>query len=215
MEKRILVFGDSNSYGFDPVTGLSGGRFDETVRWPRVMETLLGKGYRVIEDAVNGRTTAFDDPIREHRNGVKCIDRCFASSSPIDMVIVMLGTNDLKTIFSAKPLVVMRGLMVVIEKILASKAAYGEAPKVLIAAPIDIGENILNTQMGDFYEIEAVEYAKQLRPYYEKLAKDMGVEYIDAGLYGKPCELDCIHMDKESHAKVAEAMAKKVKEMIG
>jgi lysophospholipase L1-like esterase len=95
--RTVLCFGDSNTWGYDPA---SGDRFPPDVRWTGVMARSLGDGYRVIEEGLNGRTTRWDDPIEDGRNGLAYLAPCLESHSPLDMVLIMLGTNDLKRRFN-------------------------------------------------------------------------------------------------------------------
>ena len=94
--KSILCYGDSNTWGYDPQTR---SRFPHDVRWTGVLASSLGTGYRVVEEGLNGRTTRWDDPIEAGRNGLTFLQPCLESHLPLDLVIVMLGTNDLKQRF--------------------------------------------------------------------------------------------------------------------
>ena len=95
--RRILCFGDSNTWGYDPATGE---RFDEQTRWTGVLQAALGGDYTVIEEGLNGRTTVWDDPIEGHKNGHEYLVPCLETHRPLDLVVLMLGTNDLKRRFS-------------------------------------------------------------------------------------------------------------------
>ena len=91
MKKRILCFGDSNTYGYDP----KGGRYDEDTRWTMRLQTQLGPEYTVIEEGFNGRTCVYDDPIEGgYKSGAAYLPPCLMSHAPLDVVILMLGTND-------------------------------------------------------------------------------------------------------------------------
>ncbi len=91
--KTILCYGDSNTYGYDPV---SGGRFDHNIRWPGVLRNDLGDGWWVIEEGCGGRTTVWEDPIERHKDGSAYLPACLHSHGPLDLIVIMLGTNDLK-----------------------------------------------------------------------------------------------------------------------
>ncbi len=91
--KTILCYGDSNTWGYIPATA---GRYPPDVRWPGVMRKLLGEKYNVIEEGLNGRTTVWEDPYKPGRNGLELLIPILDSHNPIDLVVVMLGTNDLK-----------------------------------------------------------------------------------------------------------------------
>lgn len=96
--KTVLCYGDSNTYGYDPSDGF---RYPESVRWTCRLQKLLGDDYRIIEEGCNGRTTVFDDPIESWKNGRDYLKPCLNSHKPIDIVILMLGSNDLKETFHA------------------------------------------------------------------------------------------------------------------
>ena len=91
--KRILCFGDSNTYGYKPDRS---GQFNENIRWTGLLSKSLGDDFTINEDGVCGRTLAIDDPMFVSRNGLKSIENSIRSNSPIDLLIIMLGTNDLK-----------------------------------------------------------------------------------------------------------------------
>ena len=94
--KTVLCYGDSNTYGYNPVNGM---RYGESIRWTCRLRDLLGDGYRVIEEGCNGRTTIYDDPVDGWKNGLDYLRPCLNSHKPVDIVILMLGSNDLKDTF--------------------------------------------------------------------------------------------------------------------
>ena len=96
--KTILCYGDSNTYGYNPANGL---RYPKSVRWTGRLQELLGNNYMIIEEGCNGRTTIFDDPIDGWKNGLNYLKPCLNSHKPVDIVILMLGSNDLKQTFHA------------------------------------------------------------------------------------------------------------------
>ena len=95
--KTVLCFGDSNTWGYDPATK---NRFPRDVRWAGILAGLLSPDYQVIEEGLNGRTTVWNDPIEGYKNGRDYLIPCLETHRPIDLVILMLGTNDLKMRFS-------------------------------------------------------------------------------------------------------------------
>ena len=95
--KTVLCYGDSNTWGYDPWTRL---RYPPSVRWTGVLAERLGPVYRVVEEGLNGRTTRWDDPMEPGRNGQMYLGPCIESHAPLDLIVVMLGTNDLKRRFN-------------------------------------------------------------------------------------------------------------------
>jgi lysophospholipase L1-like esterase len=92
----IVVFGDSNTWGSDPATG---GRLPRARRWPNVLQRELGPDFEVIAEGLRGRTTVHDDPIEPYRSGADALPSCLMSHAPVDLVILALGCNDLRSAF--------------------------------------------------------------------------------------------------------------------
>ena len=132
--RRILCFGDSNTYGHSPVDG---SRYGEDVRWPEVMEGLLGGKFEVINEGKNGRTVAFDDPYNEGCNGMNDIVPCVEANEPLDLIIIMLGTNDLKVYFDATPDVIAKHLGDMCRLVQEKTDA-----RILLASPMLLGDQI-------------------------------------------------------------------------
>lgn len=131
--KTILCYGDSNTWGWNPDTGL---RYPRDIRWPGRLQIELGPTYYVIEEGLNGRTTVWDDPIEEHKNGKTYLYPCLESHKPLDLVVLMLGTNDLKTRFWLSTLDIVSGIARLVEIIQSSRSGVQEtSPKILLLAP--------------------------------------------------------------------------------
>ena len=133
---NILCFGDSNTYGYRPD---GTGRFDEKTRWTCLLQKKFGNRHRIIEEGLCGRTTIFSDAFREGRRGLDQIGITIETHNPIDLLILMLGTNDCKTRFNASSKTIAKGLIQVIEK--AKK--YSSQPfELLIISPIHLGNGV-------------------------------------------------------------------------
>lgn len=113
MKKHIVCYGDSNTHGYDGDTGL---RFDENTRWTCLLQKYLGDEYQVIEEGLSGRTTVFDDPLHEGLNGLQLITPVLMSHEPVDLLIIMLGTNDTKVRFNCSAEAIGIGLQRLIKK---------------------------------------------------------------------------------------------------
>ncbi len=209
--KRILVFGDSNSWGYIPGNGE---RYSEDARWPSIMGKLLGDRYVVIEDCVSGRTTAFDDPLREYRNGSKQIIHSLMAHYPLDLIMIILGTNDLKRVFNANPEISAKGLAYLTEKTEGWLSVKKTKPKLLICSPIEIGENISNSVNGRIFSDNALMYSRELKNHYFKFAQKMGYGFFNCSIFAKASETDAIHMDEKQHKNLAMAALKKVLEIL-
>jgi lysophospholipase L1-like esterase len=134
----IVVFGDSNTWGYDPATG---GRFSRAQRWPSVLQRELGSDFEVIAEGLNGRTTVHDDPIEPYRCGADALPPCLMSHAPVDLVVLALGCNDLKKRFSVSAFDIAEGAGRLIFLARAyGQGANGRPPKILLVAPPPIAK---------------------------------------------------------------------------
>jgi len=218
MSKRILCYGDSNTWGYDPnqPEGASyTARIPYESRWTGIVQRNLGDGYRVIEEGHNGRTTVWDDPMVPYRNGLKYIDACMESHAPIDLIILMIGVNDMKPRISGRAFDSAKGLGCLVDRVKKNPCGrLGKIPKILIISPIAIGEYIEKAKFADeFGGRNAYEQSLELPRYLKELAEAEGCGFLDAAKYSVAV-LDGIHMDEENHTKLAEAVTEKIKEML-
>lgn len=210
MKRHIVCFGDSNTHGHcaDPADTADGGvRFNEEERWPCVLQELLGKEYLVIEEGLNGRTTAFEDPECEGRRGMDSIYSCLYSHKSVDLLILMLGTNDVKDRFHADVEQVGQGMEMLIEKAKSVAAWEGEKPNILLVAPPHILEGVDRKVYGDAFGPDTVEKSRQLASVYAEVAKRQGCAFLDVQGIGQFNTLDCIHLTRQGHRKLAEHLA--------
>ena len=218
--KTILCYGDSNTWGFMPKAQapevIANNRYPWGVRWTSLLQIALGQDYHVAECGVNGRTTMFDCPLAEYRNGLKDIDVCIQSQHPVDLVIIMLGTNDTKFFFGMNAFMIAKGAERIIERI--RQGGYGpngKCPEILLMAPIRLHPDMMNRGSdGEFGEY-SLKVDAQLNKYLGETAKTLGTHYLDAGAYVTADPADCIHMNEEGHAILAEKVIEKVKEILG
>ena len=207
--RRILCFGDSNTWGFTPVTGE---RMAPDVRWPGVMQKELGDEYLVIEEAQNGRTTMWDDPYElVNKNGSRHLPVVLESQAPVDLVILMLGTNDLKNHFGQNALSIADSCGVLVDRILASEAGpVNAAPKVLLIAPAPVSEGFC--PFGHLFD-KAAEISAGFKEAYAEVAKERGIPFLNAGDYASCPVPDTIHIDAEGCGHLGRAVAVKVKDI--
>ena len=210
--KRILCYGDSNTFGFTPAVGE---RFDEKHRWTKLLEKDLGDGYEVIEEGLNGRTTVFDDPGVDGRNGKEYVVPCVRSHRPLDLVILMLGTNDIKPGFAGCAKDIADGIDTLVNIILDLETCEGfPVPAVLVVSPIEVRESIVDSCYSDgFGLLKAVAMSKELPPLVEAVAKKNGCHFIDAAKYAVASDVDAIHLDEKGHASLARAFADRVRQI--
>ena len=206
--KTVMCYGDSNTWGYDAATMQ---RFPRDVRWTGVLQELLGEDYRVIEEGLNGRTTVWDDPIEGYKNGKEYLIPCLESQKPLDLVIIMLGTNDLKLRFSLPAYDIADGAGVLVEIAQKSQAGPDEgAPEVLLLAPGLVGKLTDYAEMLEGSEAKA----RRFSYHYQRVADEMGCHFLDTAPIWTPSNLDGIHFEVVEHRKLAVAMANKVREIL-
>jgi lysophospholipase L1-like esterase len=207
--KCILCYGDSNTWGYDPATR---NRFDINSRWTRILGRLLGNGYEVIEEGLCGRTTVWDDPIEGYKNGRDYLVPCLETHRPVDLVIIMLGTNDLKKRFSLQPGDIALGAGVLVREVLASHAGVqGHAPMALLLAP---PPTAALTDLAEMFE-DAGKKSAKFPEHFDRVARELGCAYLDTSEIIVSSPIDGIHFEAGEHRKLAEALADKVKELLG
>jgi lysophospholipase L1-like esterase len=212
--KNILCYGDSNTWGYNAETK---DRFSAELRWTGVLQQQMGEGYHIIEEGLNGRTTVWDDPIMGGgKNGKEYLIPCLESHRPLDLVIIMLGSNDLKSIFSLSAYDIASGAGALADIVLKSDAGYqGKAPKVLLISPGLVGETITESWLADMFSNDrSVNTSKKFATYYKQVADEHGCEYMDAAPIVSASPIDAVHFDANSHRKLGEAVADKLKKIL-
>ncbi|MDY4583392.1 MAG: GDSL-type esterase/lipase family protein [Candidatus Faecousia sp.] len=218
MKKHIVCFGDSNTHGYcaDPSDCADGGiRFNEDERWTRLLQKALGEDYLVTEEGLSGRTTCFDDPIHEGLNALDYIYPCLKSHETVDLLIIMLGTNDTKDRFYASAGCIAIGMARLVKKAMDTDCWSGGKPNILVIAPPPIGEEMLSSPVAETMGSGCVAKSQKLAHYYKEQCGLMGVRFLDAGKLG--CEfnhVDYMHLTKKGHASLAEALAEMVPQMV-
>lgn len=208
MKKRIVCFGDSNTWGYRAIEGT---RYSDEVRWTGRLQEMLGPDYAVVEEGQNGRTTVWDDPIENRLAGLTYLWPCMESHSPIDLLIIMLGTNDTKPYFGVNAERIAKGAGRLVE--LAQKSSFGigqQPPKVLLVAPIRICDDAPDSIFGP----QATEKSKGFSEAFRAVAEQFGCEFMDAAEYAQPCGEDGVHLDADGHAKFASAICARIREIL-
>ena len=215
MRKHIVCFGDSNTHGYcaDPMdTADGGGRFNEEERWPCLLQEKLGKEYLVLEEGLNGRTTVFEDPTCQGRKGLDSIYSCLVSHKPVDLLIIMLGTNDTKDRFSADDFTIEMGMERLITKAKQLPVWAGEKPNILLIAPPSIKPEIVN-QRGAF-SAKSVETSRKLASAYRSVAERLDCAFLNAEGIGIFNDIDCLHLTSRGHRNLAQKLAQLIPELI-
>ena len=184
MRKEILCFGDSNTWGYTPGTGV---RYAPDVRWTGVMAQVLGENYHIIEDGLNGRTTSFDFPWSECRNGQSALPYALLSNKPLDLLILALGINDLTVVdsgFSAKSVAALIRKTRMLQAVPDSgTSVFPNGEKILIAAPAPV-----HPDYDRMYAVPYYEDSCRLAEKYRIIAEENGVYYLNVGDYVTPGE---------------------------
>jgi lysophospholipase L1-like esterase len=208
MQKTILCYGDSNTWGANPADH---NRFPRDVRWTGVLQKLLGIEYYVIEEGCSGRTTVWDDPVEVDKNGKTYLNPCLVSHKPVDLVILMLGTNDLKMRYSVPPSDIARSIGILSKIILHSDTGpEGMAPKLLVVTPPRLGK------LAEYSEMFAGGYEKSqnLAMYYRKITDDLQIPLFDANTTVTTSDVDGLHWDDGEHTKFARALANIIPDLL-
>jgi lysophospholipase L1-like esterase len=204
-----MCFGDSNTWGYDPSTGT---RFARETRWTGVLQSSLGTSYRVIEEGLNGRTTIWEDPVEGDKVGKRHLLPCLLSQAPLDLVIIMLGTNDLKMRYSAPVEDVASGVSILADIVLTSATGKNDkAPALLLVAPPPFAK--LSAFAGMFEG--GTEKSRALGGLYAEVARAHGCAYLDAGTVTRSSDLDGIHLEAAEHGKLGQAIARETKKILG
>lgn len=213
MKKTIICFGDSNTHGFCSAT-IS--RFDETQRWTALLAQMLGDEYDVKEEGLSGRTTVFDDPLSEGLNGLAMITPCLLTHKPVDLLIVMLGTNDTKERFACTPENITFGMERLLRKAADTWDAWRTKPNILLMAPPAILPGYIDTFIGSEMGRGCAEKALALGDLYRELADRMGYRFLDAGkIPGVEMDPhDYVHLSETAHRHLAAELSKKIPDFI-
>jgi lysophospholipase L1-like esterase len=199
--KRILCYGDSNTWGSDPLTGE---RLDDQTRWTRVMAGALGPDYEVIEEGLSGRTTVWDDPIEGYKNGYTYLLPCLETHRPLDLVVIMLGTNDLKKRFSLTAYDIAQGAGVLVAAVQKSSVGReAKAPPVLLMAPPPVGRL---TDYAEMFE-DSLEKSRKLGERFRQVAEESGCAFLDTSTVIVSSKIDGIHFDPQQHTQLGNAVA--------
>ncbi|MHA7775756.1 SGNH/GDSL hydrolase family protein [Roseibium sp. M-1] len=206
----VVCFGDSLTWGFNPTDK---SRYGHDVRWTRRLQKELGPDFYVVEEGVNGRTTVFEDPVKGDKNGLQHLATVRKTNMPIDILIIMLGTNDLQGRFAmnAETIAVAMGRLLEFAR-RPTDDVEGRAPKVLLMSPpplAPLAGTIYEAQFGPSAEAES----HKLAACYKAKAAEYGVAFFDTGTVISSSPVDAVHFDPEPQADLAKAIAEEVRRL--
>lgn len=216
--KRILCYGDSNTWGHNPNAAMDGNfRYPDAVRWTGILQAELGTDVRIIEEGLCGRTIMYDDPVSPYRNGSSFLGCCLQSHAPLDMVIFMLGTNDVRHIFTPSVKEIAMGMDNLVRQVKIESLAFpvGE-PEILVIAPAPVREEIAQSDFYGMYDEESVQKSRLLAQEYQKIFSGRkGITLLDAGKIAEVSIKDCIHLTQDGHRRLGLAAAELVRKVLG
>lgn len=205
--KRILCFGDSNTYGYIPD---GSGRYGADIRWTGILQNKLAGRAVVIEEGLCGRTTVFGDALRCGRRGADLLPVLLESHTPLDLVIMMLGTNDCKTVYGASAEVIGKGIRQLIGQI----RTHAPKAEILLLSPIWLGEDVWRQEYDPEFCQESVLTSKRLKEIYRGIAEENHCLFLAASDVAQPSAIDQEHLDADGHGRLAAAVHEMVTDAV-
>ena len=215
MKKHIICFGDSNTHGYCAMTN---GRFSEEERWTCLLQKKLGEDYLILEEGLSGRTTCFTDPIHEGLCGLDYIYPCLMSHEPVDLLVIMLGTNDTKERFGSSAACIALGMKRLVEKAIATKDCWRDGKaNILIVTPQNIAPEYEGTEVGCTMGRGCAEKSELLAEEFRKVTELVGCHYLDGNkvVSAKPNSIDYMHLTGEGHRQLADALEGEIRRLLG
>ncbi|MEQ1531246.1 MAG: SGNH/GDSL hydrolase family protein [Methylococcales bacterium] len=207
--KTILCYGDSNTWGYIPGTGK---RYPFPVRWTSILAKQLGENFRVIDEGLSGRYTVWDEPFRPGRNGAGLLLPILQSHQPLDLVIVMLGTNDVLHFKDNTAYDAARGAALLVDIIQKSTCGINDLPpQVLLVSPP------LMSSLSAKLALKChglPEKSAEFAHYYAEVAQTSQCFYLDAAGHCQPSSIDGVHLDESGHYQLGLAVSEKIKSSI-
>ena len=210
-EITVLCYGDSNTYGYDPSTG---SRYPYDKRWTTILQERLGDGYEVVNEGLNGRTTAYDRPGADWKNGIRTLISSMGTHKPIDILIIMLGTNDCIAGIDLDADDITEGMRNLIHAAkITSPELQGYVPEIIIVTPAALR---LGAEYSFFEEDpESARMSHELAARYERLAAEELTRHVNAAESADVSVLDGVHLSEEGHAQLAELIYEAITEHTG
>ena len=205
--ESILAFGDSNTWGLIPGSKTYK-RYTWEKRWTGILQSNC-ENNRIIEEGLCGRTTVFEDEFRPGRRGVDSLPLILESQQPISAAIIMLGTNDCKTLYGASAYTIGKGIELCIKEL----KKYIPAERILLVSPIHLGDDVWQSDKDPEFQPNSVTVSHELKEVYSEIARQNGTGFLAASDYAEPDASDNEHLNEEGHSAFAAAVYRKLKEM--
>lgn len=202
---NVLCYGDSNTYGYNPSQQTY--RYPYDKRWTAILAEKLGSGYTICPEGLNGRTTAYDRPGEAWKNGIRSIVPCLATHKPVDIVVIMLGTNDCNARLGLSTEDIASGMERLVEKIRRmAPMTQGYVPEIIVVAPGAIGADYHAGPFADQLDDYSVRKSHDIAPLYAQIAARYGCRFIDATEKAEVSPVDCEHLTENGHRIIAELL---------
>ena len=217
MKKHIVCFGDSNTHGYcaEPFDCADGGdRFNEAERWTCLLGQALGDDYLVLEEGLGGRTTVFSDPLTEGLCGIDVLFPVLMTHSPVDLLILMLGTNDTKERFGCSAECISVGMERLIAKAKSIECWANGVPNILLIAPPHILDGLYDGPFGGIMGAGCPQKSRDLAHFYAAVAQRRGCAFLDAEGIAEFNKTDCMHLTRKGHRALAEKLAELVPQLV-
>ena len=217
MKKHIVCLGDSNTHGYcaDPADCADGGaRFNENERWTCLLQKALGEEYLVLEEGLSGRTTVFSDPLHEAMPALDVAYPILMSHEPVDLLVIMLGTNDTKERFCVNPACIARGLERLVDKCRTVPCWGDHKPNILLIAPPHIGDEMEQSDVMPAMGLGCAAKSRELAKWYAPVAANQGCAFLDAQGVAEFNEVDYMHLTRKGHAQLAAKLAQIVPTLV-
>lgn len=206
MRRHIVCLGDSNTHGYSPDAPQF--RFGEEERWTCLLQRALGQDHLVVEEGLPGRTTVFEDPVEEGMPALPYLYPCLKSHAPVDLLVIMLGTNDTKERLSANACAIGKGMTRLVRKAQTIDCWGEKGPNILLVAPLAIGKGVERSPVAQEMGQGCVEKSLRLPGQFRAAAKELGCAFLDANTLGlEQNQVDHMHLTRDSHRLLAEALA--------
>ena len=203
--KKILCYGDSNTYGFNPIDF---SMFDENTRWTALLKKNLINDYEVIEEGMCDRTGFVNNPKGFLYSAQRHFPKFISKTKNIDILILEIGTNDLQTQYDISFSLIEKGLENLIE------AAQDKAKEIILIPPVILSETIFNGYFKNQFDEISITKSKKVVKAYKKLAKIYNCKIFDINDFTAPSDIDGLHYDEISHKLIAEKLTEFIKTSI-
>ena len=207
--KQVIAFGDSNTWGLNPILK---NRYPENTRWTGILRSRLSRlGLQLVEEGLCGRTTVFEDPHRCGLNGAEDVARVLSRNPGASAAVIMLGTNDCKKIFRASAREIGAGL----ERVLDAFENRIAHERILVISPVILGKDVWKPEKDPDFDRQSVMVSADLKAVYGELARRRGHLFLAASDYVSPSVYDDEHLNAESHGILADAVYRVLETSLG